>query len=56
MNWNEINFKVQEVKRLMRAWGALINVACIEPRGCTIGVLIVSRNYKIYIRYGYYLF
>ena len=36
--------------------GGALNVACMDPRGCTKGVLIVPRGYKIYIRYGYYLF
>ena len=43
------------VSLVQTSGGALI-VKSVDSRGCTKGILIVPGGYKIYIRYGYYLF
>ena len=40
----------------MHLGGGALNVARMDPCGCTNGLLIVPRGYTIYIRYMCYLF
>lgn len=41
---------------LLTTQGMRFVIKSMDPLGCTKGVLIVLRGYKIYVRYKYYFF